>query len=747
MNFHPIITAVLLSSIQILEPILAAESPSKLLQQGIFAEETEGDLEAAAVIYGKIVTEAHANRPIVAQAIFRLAMCHLKTGRQQSAIPLIRRLLTEFPGESEINKKAKQILTDLGVTTRRSTTQLVWDNAKDSPGSVSRDGRYLSFVEWSTGNLAIRDLTTGMNRFLTSDGTWDGLTRWALDPKFSPDDSEIAYYWYQNGRPELRLIAVEGGEPRVFYPRQDSPQKFDFQLGDWTQDGKRIYVQIEESQTPDNKETASVKRISEININTGAERVITNHAPWIKPIKLSPDGRYLAYSEATPSNKDVFVTTIASGAEHRVIQHPANDTVIGWAGPTTLLFTSDRSSTYDLWSTTVYPDGNATSPIKRTTNIGNIQSIGNTIDGTFYYLLNLKPTDLFVAEMNWEKDSLQSQPELLLQQDLGRSAGLTLSPSGRKIMYSATGSQPSVCVMELDSGRIKSFGLPQPDWRTFSSQTWSPDENHVVAFNVSPDGEKSGLFSLNLIEGQSKDFALNQEGYRVSKVTQFSKDSQQVYYIQNSQQTNASTVWLKHLTKGREGKILTVPGGAGSWDNFQFNANGPTFLYPQRDEALKTVTLIAHNLTTQEEHELLTLEGNPKFIVSPDFRWLLVLRNRGLGGERLEIHRIKSNRAELSATTVAPSGWNKFGDRISRGWAKNHFLLLNKEEKKDDRILSLNLNTGKFTDLGISLPQMFVPHAAPDSNKFYYWGYLEKKNQIWKMNHTLQTTLESTTTQ
>ena len=45
---------------------------SDLLEKGIYAEETKGDLEQAIQIYGQIVDNDPANRKIVAQAYYRL---------------------------------------------------------------------------------------------------------------------------------------------------------------------------------------------------------------------------------------------------------------------------------------------------------------------------------------------------------------------------------------------------------------------------------------------------------------------------------------------------------------------------------------------------------------------------------------------------------------------------------------------------------------------------------------------------
>ena len=71
--FQPIIAAVITASVLTSAP--AAESVSVLLQKAIYAEETEGNLESAIKLYEQIASDAATNRPMVAQAQYRLAVC------------------------------------------------------------------------------------------------------------------------------------------------------------------------------------------------------------------------------------------------------------------------------------------------------------------------------------------------------------------------------------------------------------------------------------------------------------------------------------------------------------------------------------------------------------------------------------------------------------------------------------------------------------------------------------------------
>ncbi|MCP4378257.1 MAG: hypothetical protein GY794_19035, partial [bacterium] len=65
--------------------IVQAESPAMLLEKGIFAEETKGDVDAAIKIYKQITDDAKANRKYVAQAMYRLGVCYMKQKKNDDA--------------------------------------------------------------------------------------------------------------------------------------------------------------------------------------------------------------------------------------------------------------------------------------------------------------------------------------------------------------------------------------------------------------------------------------------------------------------------------------------------------------------------------------------------------------------------------------------------------------------------------------------------------------------------------------
>jgi carboxyl-terminal processing protease len=75
-------------------------SAPELLEQGIYLEETKGELKAASEVYRKILEDPAANRSFVAQAHLRLGLCELKLGNKPQAISALERLTQEFPDKN-----------------------------------------------------------------------------------------------------------------------------------------------------------------------------------------------------------------------------------------------------------------------------------------------------------------------------------------------------------------------------------------------------------------------------------------------------------------------------------------------------------------------------------------------------------------------------------------------------------------------------------------------------------------------
>ncbi len=93
--------------------VAAAKPASVMLREGLYAEEVEGNIDAAIKIYEEIIQHKSASRDNVAQALYRQGMCCLKKKDDAGAKTAFRRLAAEYADQTEIVAKAKPLLNDL----------------------------------------------------------------------------------------------------------------------------------------------------------------------------------------------------------------------------------------------------------------------------------------------------------------------------------------------------------------------------------------------------------------------------------------------------------------------------------------------------------------------------------------------------------------------------------------------------------------------------------------------------------
>lgn len=86
---------------------------SVLLQEGRYAEDIEGSLTAAIIIYRQVITRSKQMEQAAAQATYRIAMCHLKQGRKAEAAQELRTLLANFPKQEALTREAQKQLAEL----------------------------------------------------------------------------------------------------------------------------------------------------------------------------------------------------------------------------------------------------------------------------------------------------------------------------------------------------------------------------------------------------------------------------------------------------------------------------------------------------------------------------------------------------------------------------------------------------------------------------------------------------------
>src|SRR5579862_2461308 len=113
----------------------------------------------------------------------------------------------------------------------------------DDKASLTVDGLSMSMTDWSSGDLAIRDMATGrIRRLMVKSGAWES-DDFAQDPVLSRDGKMVAYQWYPAGRnPHLRVKSLDpGSAPRVLVKNAE----FSYVVPTaWSIDGKALLVHM-----------------------------------------------------------------------------------------------------------------------------------------------------------------------------------------------------------------------------------------------------------------------------------------------------------------------------------------------------------------------------------------------------------------------------------------------------------------------------------------------------------------------
>ena len=187
-----------------------------------------------------------------------------------------------------------------GIVTRQ-----VWAGPDvNTLGAASPDGAYLTFQDQGSLDVAIRDLRTGQKRRLTKhDSVWE----FALLSVPSPEGKQVAYTWFKDRSFDLRIVGLDGSEPRVLYR---NPEVTWLYPTDWSPDGKNVLAIFSR------KEGNQIVLVSVVD---GSVRVLkTSVSDDLKRPRFSPDGRYIAYySPQQPGSRehDIFLLALDGGRD------------------------------------------------------------------------------------------------------------------------------------------------------------------------------------------------------------------------------------------------------------------------------------------------------------------------------------------------------------------------------------------------------------------------------------------------
>lgn len=542
-------------------------SPEVLLQSAIQKETVDGDLKAAIELYKEVVTKAGGNHAVAAKALVQMGQCYEKLGNAE-AQKAYERVLRDYADQRELAMEARTRLSAMShaagsASAAAMTARRVWAGPEvDGDGAPSPDGRYLSYTDWSTGGLAVRDLSTGETRRLTNKGSRLDSSDYAYFSTFSPDGRQVAYAWCctKNNSAEgglgeqawdLRLISVNGGldgaKSRILYSNEDVAY---LQPTGWSSDGKYILATVERRDT-----TTQLVLISAAD---GSVRVLKTLG-WRWPSgRFSPDGRYIAYDFPTKEDspeRDIFVLATDGSRETTLVEHPGNDFVLGWGSDgKRILFASDRTGSVGAWAIAV-AEGRPQGPAELVKgDIGRISPMGVTRSGAFYYSLQAGIQDIYVASLDMATGKVVAPPTPVSQRLLGANSSAAWSPDGQNLAYlsrrdnSSRDYGPRVLhIRSLKTGEERELSPNLSEFFTLLRLRWSPDGRSLLASATDNKG-RSGLYQIDVQTGAVSPTVQGTERFAEGV---WSQDGKAIFYA-NSIFGDTPVIRVRDLETGRD---------------------------------------------------------------------------------------------------------------------------------------------------------------------------------------------------
>ncbi len=378
------------------------------------------------------------------------------------------------------------------------TLRRIWAGSEvDGMGSVSRDGRYLSFTHWETGNLGLRDLVAGETRLLTNKSVWAESEDYAGPSVLSPDGQRVAYTWFNEGSAlnELRVIGlngINGGEhPETLY----SNPEVSLEPLAWFPDGSRILLRfVRKDRTAQivvfDTDDRSVKILRTVNWR------------WPGKAVLSPAGRYILYDAPVGNDQnaphDILLAADGS-SETPLVSHSADDKVLGWTPDgASVLFASDRGGRRGAWLLPV-ADGKAQGEpkiLKPDLDAGT--PLGFSTDGSFYYNRSTPMMDVYTVPIDFEQGKPVGKPERVAERFVGANRAPAWSPDGKYLAYNSLrdlprSGTPTLVIRTVETGEERDFSV---DMQYFPRPRWAPDGRSLVLPSAAKEpGRQSFGFS------------------------------------------------------------------------------------------------------------------------------------------------------------------------------------------------------------------------------------------------------------
>lgn len=476
-----------------------ATTPEALFGAAIHQEEAEGNLEAAIATYKQFLARHASNRPLAAKAQLHLGLCYEKLGNAE-ARKAYERVLSEYPEQPEPASQARARLAALGPV-KPSDSRGAGEKAvlikelrlesSQEPHALSPDGNKIAYTKRG-GNLVVRDLVSGAEKQVTNVGIG-----YAIGPVWSPDGKKIVYTHWQEGnfwKYEMRIVSLETGE--------DQHREINGQPYDWSKDGR--FILYGEGAVEKRRATLNLLPVEGGPIREIMSRDASKQTGRVTGLRLSLDGKYVAYSRENDRTSNLFLLPAQGGEPIRITEGPFYDYDPIWAPDAKmLLFVSNRSlGRFDLWGVRVLDAKASGEPFIIKPDLGRVRLFSLTEDGRLLFSRSEQRDQIYLTEIDPETGQAVGDA-VRLTKDSVRNWRPTWSPDGKRIAYTTSGLR----VMSADGSNDRELASVDILMGPFA---WAPDNDHIY-FAERRAGSGTGIYSISVSTKEIKPVLLDQE--------------------------------------------------------------------------------------------------------------------------------------------------------------------------------------------------------------------------------------------
>jgi Tol biopolymer transport system component len=551
-------------------------------------------------------------------------------------------------------------------------------------GAPSPDGRYLSYVDWDTGDLAIYEIATGNKRRLTNKGSWNESDEFAQYSRWSPDGKQIVYDWSnKNGDIDLYIVGLDGLKSRILYSNDE--ENTWVQTYGWSPDGKHILACFARKD--------GQNQMVLVSTADGSVRVLkTLEQGWPSNMNFSPDGRYIVYDfiqkEDSPE-RDISLLSIDGSREIPLVEHPADDYVLGWAPDgKNILFASDRRNSPDAW-VIQFSDGKVQGTPKLVkSDIGQVYPKGFTQKGSFYYDIYDVTKVIYFAELDLEAGKTLALTKKASTRFEGSLNQPEYSPDGKYIAYISvpTNHSTALSIQSLETGKMQEF--PTKHLRNMISPRWSPDGRSILVGGWDLKGKK-GIWRIDT-------------------------------------QSGISTLIVPPANRTENFYFLTT---------HEWSLDGKTIFLGRLANSLPYLTqIMQRDIESGTEKELYRGSGFLSLSRSPDGKWLAIMNREKVGFLRI-----------MPAAGGEPRDLYRFKEEdilIGIRWAPDGKYILFEQKQANEKKYSwwrIPMEGGEPQKLGLEWDSVFYTSFHPDGRHIVFSSpaSISENSGTWVMENFL----------